>query len=98
MKKFKSKRTVGGIEFNLEISMLTNGATTITTICKYNFVAQGNKHESGFQISGVNYEGIESLKIHLSKVENKIKSISESLNEWKTVSEFLELEGFEILE
>jgi hypothetical protein len=95
MKKFKSKRTVGGIEFNLEISMHTNGATTITTICKYTY-GEENKHESGFQMSGLNYEGLDSLKVHLSKVENKIKSISESLNEWKTVSEFLELEGFEI--
>ncbi len=90
MKKFKRKITVDGIEFFLETSMLTNGTTVITTLCNYNYL----NTKTGFRIK-VHYEGEESVKVHLLNVENKIKCIAESINGWKTVSQYLEQEGFD---
>jgi hypothetical protein len=88
-----SKKIVDGIEFSLQMSMLNNGASTITTICSYG----DGKNGKGFQLY-VNYEGEESLKLHLSKVQTKMESIAESLNGWKSVIEHLENEGFEVVE
>ena len=88
-----SKKIVNGIEFRLEMSMINNGTSTITTICHYG----DGKNGKGFQLS-VNYEGEESLKLHLSKVQTKMESIAESLNGWKSVIEHLENEGFDIVE
>jgi hypothetical protein len=89
----RSKKIVNGIEFSLQMSMLNNGTNTITTICSYGDGENGK----GFQLT-VNYEGEESLKLHLSKVQTKMESIAESLNGWKSVIEHLENEGFDILE
>jgi hypothetical protein len=88
-----SKKIVGGIEFHLEMSMINNGTSTITTICGYG----DGKNGKGFQTTA-NYEGEESLKLHLSKVQIKMESIAESLNGWKSVIEHLENEGFDIVE
>jgi hypothetical protein len=89
----RSKKIVNGIESSLQMSMLNNGTNTITTICSYGDGENGK----GFQLT-VNYEGEESLKLHLSKVQTKMESIAESLNGWKSVIEHLENEGFDILE
>ena len=88
-----SKKIVDGIEFSLRMSMVNNGTSTITTIGGYGDGENGK----GFQLS-VNYEGEESLKLHLSKVQTKMESIAESLNGWKSVIEHLENEGFDVVE
>ena len=88
-----SKKIVDGIEFSLRMSMVNNGTSTITTIGSYGDGENGK----GFQLS-VNYEGEESLKLHLSKVQTKMESMAESLNGWKSVIEHLENEGFDIVE
>jgi hypothetical protein len=88
-----SKKIVDGIEFSLRMSMVNNGTSTITTIGSYGDGENGK----GFQLS-VNYEGEESLKLHLSKVQTKMESIAESLNGWKSVIEHLENEGFDVVE
>jgi hypothetical protein len=88
-----SKKIVDGIEFSLRMSMVNNGTSTITTIGSYGDGENGK----GFQLS-VNYEGEESLKLHLSKVQTKMESMAESLNGWKSVIEHLENEGFDVVE
>jgi len=88
-----SKKIVDGIEFSLRMSMVNNGTSTITTIGSYGDGENGK----GFQLS-VNYEGEESLKLHLSKVQTKMESIAESLNGWKSVIDHLENEGFDVVE
>jgi hypothetical protein len=93
MSVLTSKKIVNGIEFHLQMSMLNDGTNTITTICHYG----DGKNGKGFQTTS-NYEGEESLKLHLSKVQTKMESIAESLNGWKSVIEHLENEGFAIVE
>jgi hypothetical protein len=86
----RSKKLVNGIEFRLQMSMVNNGYNGITTIGSYGDGENGK----GFQLS-VNYEGEESLKLHLSKVQTTMEYIAESLNGWGSVIEHLENEGFE---
>jgi hypothetical protein len=89
MVNLTSKKTIGGIEFNLKIELFGSMMMAVVNVV--------GKQGAGFQLNS-SYKGLESVKSLLSNVHTRMEHIAESLNGWKSAIEHLENEGFEIVE
>jgi hypothetical protein len=89
MVNLTSKKTIGGIEFDLKIELFGSMMMAVVNVV--------GKRGAGFQLNS-SYKGLESVKSLLSNVHTRMEHIAESLNGWKSAIEHLENEGFEIVE